>query len=145
MFSLIRLIIAITDDFVDEQEQIRQRRDITQDVRRVSKPQQESASSASKPVAGSVRKNPPPRADVDTTTVVKSARVGNSGTRNRVRIADFDAFTKDLLEDAISYYKADINTKNPFWNPSKIVTPQPAHSSKPAPTVTFKLNWRKII
>jgi len=48
---------------------------------------------------------------------MKSARIGTSGTRNRVRMADFDVFMKDLLEDAMSYYKADINTKNPFPEP----------------------------
>lgn len=70
--------------------------------------------SDSEPVFLGVRKSPPPRADSDTTTIIKSARKGTSGSRNRPKVTDFDSYTKDLLEDAISYYRADINTRNAF-------------------------------
>ena len=59
-------------------------------------------------------KSPPPRADADTTTTIKSVHTGTSGSRNRVRLADFNDFSRDLLEDAISYYRASIFTKNAF-------------------------------
>jgi hypothetical protein len=61
-----------------------------------------------------VRKSPPPRADAETTTTIKSLRTGTSGSRNCIRLADFNDFSRDLLEDAISYYRASIFTKNAF-------------------------------
>jgi hypothetical protein len=74
--------------------------------------------SDSEPTSLGIRKSPPPRADADTVTVIKSARTGTAGSRGRVRVADFDDLSKGLLEDAIGMYRADINTLNPF--PSRL-------------------------
>jgi hypothetical protein len=70
--------------------------------------------SSPEPSSLGVRKSPPPRADADTTTTIKSVRTGTSGSRNRVRLADFNDFSRDLLEDAISNYRASIFTKKAF-------------------------------
>jgi hypothetical protein len=71
---------------------------------------------APQPSSLGVRESPlaPPRADTDTPTTMKTVRIGTSGSRNRVRLSDFDDFSRDLLEDSISHYRASIFTKNAF-------------------------------
>jgi hypothetical protein len=61
-----------------------------------------------------IRKTPPSRADLDTTTVSKFTRTEASGTRNRLCISDFDTISQSVLKRAISHYRAEINNKSPF-------------------------------
>lgn len=63
-----------------------------------------------------VRESPlaPTRPDTDIPTTMKTVRIRTSGSRNRVRLSDFDDFSRDLLEDSISNYRASIFTKNAF-------------------------------
>jgi hypothetical protein len=61
-----------------------------------------------------IRKTPPSRADLDTTTVLKFARTEASGTRNRLCISDFDAISQSVLKRALSHYRAELNNNSPF-------------------------------
>jgi hypothetical protein len=61
-----------------------------------------------------IRKAPPSRADLDTTTVLKFARTEASGTRNRLCISDFNTISQSVLKRALSHYHAELNNNSPF-------------------------------
>jgi hypothetical protein len=60
------------------------------------------------------RKEPPTTTSSETTVVTKRIKVEGSGSRGRVRTADFDDLTRSIIEDTISIYRAQISSVEPF-------------------------------
>lgn len=50
----------------------------------------------------------------ETTVVTKKVKIEGSGTRGRVRTADFDDLTWSVIEETISIYRAQISSAEPF-------------------------------
>jgi hypothetical protein len=60
------------------------------------------------------RKENPPTASAETAVVTKQIKVEGSGSRGRIRAADFDELTRSIIEEMISIYHAQIGTVEPF-------------------------------
>jgi hypothetical protein len=60
------------------------------------------------------RKEAPTTTSSETTVVTKRIKVEGSGSRGRVRTADFDDLTRSIIEETISIYRAQISTVEPF-------------------------------
>jgi hypothetical protein len=60
------------------------------------------------------RKETPATTSAETTVVTKSLKVEGSGSRGRVRTADFNALTRSIVEETISIYRAQIASVEPF-------------------------------
>jgi hypothetical protein len=60
------------------------------------------------------RKENPSTTSSETTIVTKRIKVEGSGSRGRVRTADFDDLTRSIVEDTISIYRAQISSVEPF-------------------------------
>jgi len=60
------------------------------------------------------RKENPPTASAETTVVTKRIKVEGSGSRGRIRTADFDELTRSIIEETISIYRAQIGAVEPF-------------------------------
>lgn len=61
-----------------------------------------------------VRKDCPATPAPSTTVVTKRPKTESSGSRRRVRVADFDELSKSLLEETISIYRAQIGGVQPY-------------------------------
>jgi hypothetical protein len=62
----------------------------------------------------SKRKETPTTMSAETTVVTKKIKLEGSGSRNRVRTADFDELTRSVIEETISIYRAQIGGVEPF-------------------------------
>jgi len=60
------------------------------------------------------RKENPPTASAETTVVTKRIKIEGSGSRGRIRTADFDELTRSIIEETISIYRAQIGAVEPF-------------------------------
>lgn len=60
------------------------------------------------------RKENPATTSTETTVVTKSLKVEGSGSRGRVRAADFSELTRSIIEETISIYRAQIGSVEPF-------------------------------
>ena len=60
------------------------------------------------------RKDTPPTTSTETTLVTKRIKVEGSGSRGRIRQADFDELTRSVIEETISIYRAQIGSVEPF-------------------------------
>ena len=60
------------------------------------------------------RKDSPTTTSPETTVVTKQIKVEGSGSRGRVRTADFDELTRSIIEETISIYRAQIGSVEPF-------------------------------
>jgi hypothetical protein len=60
------------------------------------------------------RKETPETTSHETTVVTKSVKVEGSGSRGRVRAADFNELTRSIIEETISIYRAQIASIEPF-------------------------------
>ena len=60
------------------------------------------------------RKEAPDTTSEKPTIVTKSIKVEGSGSRGRVRAADFNELTRSLIEETISIYRAQIASVEPF-------------------------------
>ena len=60
------------------------------------------------------RKETPGTMSNETTIVTKSVKVEGSGSRGRVRSADFSELTRSIIEETISIYRAQIASVEPF-------------------------------
>lgn len=60
------------------------------------------------------RKSPPQTTSPSSTIYIKKSKTDASGTRGRVRAADFDEMTKSILEDAMSKYRVSIAAEEPY-------------------------------
>ena len=56
----------------------------------------------------------PTTASSETTVVTKKIKVEGSGSRGRIRTADFDKLTRSIIEETISIYRAQISSVEPF-------------------------------
>jgi hypothetical protein len=54
------------------------------------------------------RKENPPTASAETTVVTKQIKIEGSGSRGRIRTADFDELTRSIIDTTISIYRAQI-------------------------------------
>lgn len=50
----------------------------------------------------------------ETTVVTKKIKAEGSGSRGRIRQADFDELTRSIIEETISIYRAQIGSVEPF-------------------------------
>ena len=60
------------------------------------------------------QKDSPTTTSPETTVVTKQIKVEGSGSRSRVRTADFDELTWSIIEETISIYSAQIGSVEPF-------------------------------
>ena len=60
------------------------------------------------------RKDTPPTTSTETTVITKRIKAEGSGSRGRLRQADFDELTRSLIEETISIYRAQIGSVEPF-------------------------------
>lgn len=60
------------------------------------------------------RKEVPETTSHETTVVTKSIKVEGSGSRGRVRMADFSELTRSIIDETISIYRAQIASVEPF-------------------------------
>jgi hypothetical protein len=60
------------------------------------------------------RKESPTTTSAETTVVTKRIKVEGSGSRGRIRTADFDELTWSIIEESISIYRAQIGSVEPF-------------------------------
>jgi hypothetical protein len=60
------------------------------------------------------RKETPETTSHETTIVTKSVKIEGSGSRGRVRAADFNELTRSIIEETISIYRAQIASVEPF-------------------------------
>lgn len=60
------------------------------------------------------RKEAPETTSHETTVVTKTLKVEGSGSRGRVRTADFSDLTRSIIEESISIYRAQIASVEPF-------------------------------
>jgi hypothetical protein len=60
------------------------------------------------------RKEPPTTTSAETTVVTKKIKVEGSGSRGRIRTADFGVLERSLIEETISIYCAQIGGVDPF-------------------------------
>jgi hypothetical protein len=60
------------------------------------------------------RKEIPATTATETTVVTKKIKSEGSGSRGRIRQADFDELTRSILEETISIYRAQIGSVEPF-------------------------------
>ena len=67
-----------------------------------------------KETPGTKRKESPPTTSSETTVVTKRIKVEGSGSRGRVRTADFNELTRSIIEETISIYRAQIGGVEPF-------------------------------
>ena len=67
-----------------------------------------------KEMAERKRKEAPETTTHETTVVTKSLKVEGSGSRGRVRTADFSELTRSIIEETISIYRAQIGSVEPF-------------------------------
>jgi hypothetical protein len=65
------------------------------------------------PVSGK-RKSPPPTLSPETTVVLKQTKAAPSGSRGRIRAADFEGISKAVLDDAIKEFSTLIATRHAF-------------------------------
>lgn len=72
------------------------------------------SAASQKEVSEKKRKVTPATTAPETTVVTKSLKVEGSGTRGRVRTADFGELTRSLVEETISIYRAQIGSVEPF-------------------------------
>lgn len=64
-----------------------------------------------------IRKTPPPTSISPDTAVIKKQKTKHDApgqSKNRIRVGDFDQFTKSLTEDCIAIYRAQIGAVQPF-------------------------------
>lgn len=63
-----------------------------------------------------IRKTPPTSISPDTAVINKKQKTdhGPGQSKNRIRVGDFDQFTKSLTEDCIAIYRAQIGAVQPF-------------------------------
>jgi hypothetical protein len=59
-------------------------------------------------------KETPTTTCAETTIVTKKVKAEGSGSRGRVRQADFDELTRSIIEETISIYRAQIGSVEPF-------------------------------
>ena len=69
---------------------------------------------ADDPAPETKRKEPPTTTSAETTIVTKKIKVEGSGSRGRIRTADFNDMTRSIIEDSISIYRAQISSVEPF-------------------------------
>jgi hypothetical protein len=67
-----------------------------------------------KEIPESKRKEPPTTTSAETTIVTKRIKVEGSGSRGRIRTADFGVLKQSLVEETISIYRAQIGGVDPF-------------------------------
>jgi hypothetical protein len=60
------------------------------------------------------RKETPPTSSMETTVVTKKIKAEGSGSRGRIRQADFDELTRSVIEETVSIYRAQIGSVDPF-------------------------------
>lgn len=60
------------------------------------------------------RKENPSTASAETTVVTKRIKIEGSGSRGRIRTANFDELTRSIIEETISIYRAQIGAVEPF-------------------------------
>jgi Domain of unknown function (DUF6532) len=60
------------------------------------------------------RKETPTTTSLETTVVTKRIKVEGSGSRGRIRTADFNELTRSIIEETISIYRAQISSVEPF-------------------------------
>jgi hypothetical protein len=60
------------------------------------------------------RKETPATTSIETTVVTKKVKAEGSGSRGRIRQADFDELTRSVIEETISIYRAQIGSVEPF-------------------------------
>jgi hypothetical protein len=60
------------------------------------------------------RKETPATTSAETTVVTKKIKAEGSGSRGRIRQADFDELTRSVIEETISIYRAQIGSVEPF-------------------------------
>jgi hypothetical protein len=60
------------------------------------------------------RKEIPTTTSSETTVVTKRIKIEGSGSRGRVRTADFDELTRSIIEETISIYRAQLGSVEPF-------------------------------
>ena len=60
------------------------------------------------------RKDTPPSTSAETTVLIKCVKVEGSGSRGRIRTADFDELMRSIIEEVISIYHAQIGGVEPF-------------------------------
>ena len=60
------------------------------------------------------RKESPASTSIETTVVTKKIKGEGSGSRGRIRQADFDELTRSIIEETISIYRAQIGSVEPF-------------------------------
>ena len=60
------------------------------------------------------RKETPATTSTETTVVTKKIKVEGSGSRGRIRTADFDELTRSIIEETIAIYRAQISSVEPF-------------------------------
>jgi hypothetical protein len=60
------------------------------------------------------RKQTPTATSAETTVVTKRIKLEGSGSRGRVRTADFNELTRSVIEETISIYRAQIGGVEPF-------------------------------
>jgi hypothetical protein len=63
---------------------------------------------------GTKRKESPTTTSSETTVVTKSIKLEGSGSRGRVRTADFNELARSIIEETISIYRAQIGGVDPF-------------------------------
>jgi hypothetical protein len=67
------------------------------------------------PVSETKRKEAPTTTTSETTPVLtKRIKLEGSGSRGRIRTADFDDLTRSIIEECISIYRAQIGGVEPF-------------------------------
>jgi hypothetical protein len=74
----------------------------------------DSAENKQKETSEKKRKEIPATTAPETTVITKSLKVEGSGSRGRVRAADFDELTRSITEETISIYRAQIASVEPF-------------------------------
>ena len=60
------------------------------------------------------RKETPATTSIDTTVVTKKVKADGSGSRGRIRQADFNELTRSIIEETISIYRVQIGSVEPF-------------------------------
>ena len=60
------------------------------------------------------RKETPTTTSAETTVVTKKIKAEGSGSRGRIRQADFDELTRSVIEETISIYRAQIGSVETF-------------------------------
>jgi hypothetical protein len=74
----------------------------------------DSAENKQKETSEKKRKEPLATTAPETTVITKSIKVEGSGSRGRVRAADFNELTRSIIEETISIYRAQIASVEHF-------------------------------